>query len=69
MDQGPIAKLRDGDVIELDANAGVLRVVDDEFLSRDVVVTSEQATLGMGRELFAGFRSLVGSAEEGASVF
>ncbi len=69
VDQGPIAKLRDGDVIELDANAGVLRVTDDEFLSRDVVVANEQATLGMGRELFAGFRSLVGSAEDGASVF
>jgi len=69
LEQGPIAKLRDGDVIELDANAGVLRALDDEFLSREPATASDQATLGMGRELFAGFRSLVSGAEDGASVF
>ena len=69
LDQGPIAKLRDGDVIELDANAGVLRVIDDDFLTREAAVVSAETTVGMGRELFAGFRSLVGNAEDGASIF
>jgi phosphogluconate dehydratase len=69
LDHGPIAKLRDGDMIELDANTGVLKVVGDEFLSREAVVASVASNVGMGRELFSGFRSLVGSAEEGASVF
>ena len=69
LEQGPIAKVRDGDVIELDADAGVLKLIDGEFLTRDPVSPSGEATLGMGRELFAGFRSLVGCAEDGASVF
>ena len=34
LDQGPISKLRDGDVIEFDANSGVLNVADESFLSR-----------------------------------
>ena len=69
LDHGPISKLRDGDIIELDANAGVLSVVGDDFLSREAVEASHSSSVGMGRELFSGFRSLVGSAEEGASVF
>jgi phosphogluconate dehydratase len=69
LDEGPIAKLMDGDVIELDADAGVLKVVGDDFLSREPAPADTQATVGMGRELFAGFRSLVGNAEDGASIF
>ncbi|MCZ6831711.1 MAG: phosphogluconate dehydratase [Gammaproteobacteria bacterium] len=69
LDHGPIAKLRDGDVIELDADAGVLQVIGDEFLAREACVASDETTVGMGRELFAGFRSLVGNAEDGASIF
>ncbi|MFA7555355.1 MAG: phosphogluconate dehydratase [Spongiibacteraceae bacterium] len=69
LDQGPIAKLRDGDIIELDAKQGILRVLNDDVLTRPAKAISGDQTLGMGRELFAGFRSLVGSAEEGASVF
>jgi phosphogluconate dehydratase len=56
-------------MIELDANTGVLKVVGDEFLLREAVVASVASNIGMGRELFSGFRSLVGSAEDGASVF
>ena len=69
LDQGPIAKLRDGDVIELNAETGVLQVLEDDFESREVAVSSVTSNQGMGRELFAGFRSLVGCAEDGASVF
>jgi phosphogluconate dehydratase len=69
LDQGPIAKLQDGDVIELDSNAGVLQVISSDFLSREATAENAKASIGMGRELFAGFRSLVGSAEDGASIF
>jgi phosphogluconate dehydratase len=69
LDLGPIAKLRDGDVIELNAETGSLRVLEESFESREPAVFTVHANVGMGRELFAGFRSLVGSAEDGASVF
>jgi phosphogluconate dehydratase len=69
LDQGPIAKLQDGDLLELDANTGILRVIGDDFLSREPAVISVDSSQGMGRELFAGFRALVGSAEDGASIF
>jgi phosphogluconate dehydratase len=69
LDHGPIAKLQDGDVIELDANTGLLQVISDDFLLREPAAAVIETTVGMGRELFAGFRSLVGSAEDGASIF
>ena len=69
LDGGPISKLRDGDVIEFDANSGVLNVADESFLSRHAGTVSSKPTVGMGRELFAGFRSLVTGAEDGASIF
>ncbi len=69
LDGGPISKLRDGDVVELDANSGTLKVVSDDFLQREPASAKTSKTQGMGRELFAGFRSLVGSAEDGASIF
>jgi phosphogluconate dehydratase len=71
-DGGAIAKLRDGDVIRLDADAGTLAVVGDEreFLSRTPATEDlRREHFGMGRELFAGFRAMVGAADRGASVF
>ena len=72
LDGGPISKLRDGDMLRLDAEAGTLSFLGDEreFLSRTPAtedLRSEHA--GTGRELFAGFRALVGAADRGASVF
>ncbi len=67
---GALAKLRDGDVIELDADKGVLEVhIDDaEWQARTPVAPDSHAhTHGMGRELFAQARRVVNSAEEGAS--
>src|SRR5690606_11945372 len=72
MDGGPIAKLRDGDIVRLDAEAGTLAFVGDEreFLARTPASEDLRGEhRGMGRELFAGFRSLVGAADRGASVF
>jgi phosphogluconate dehydratase len=71
-DGGPISKLRDGDIIRLDADAGTLTFLGDdrEFLSRTPATEDlRKEHFGMGRELFAGFRSLVGAADRGASVF
>ncbi|WP_375598229.1 phosphogluconate dehydratase [Devosia sp. Naph2] len=72
MDGGPISKIRDGDVIRLDANEGTLTFLGDEkeFFSRTPSTEDLRPQhFGMGRELFAGFRSLVGVADKGASVF
>ncbi|NMA98888.1 MAG: phosphogluconate dehydratase [Phyllobacteriaceae bacterium] len=69
---GPISKIRDGDLIRLDANEGTLNFIGDEkeFLSRTPATEDLRPQhYGMGRELFAGFRNLVGAADRGASVF
>jgi phosphogluconate dehydratase len=70
---GPLARVIDGDVITLDANAGVLsiHVSDDEFASRHATGRAPSADewVGTGRELFASMRAAVGPADEGATVF
>jgi phosphogluconate dehydratase len=71
-DGGAIAKIRDGDLIRLDANEGTLTFLGDEreFFSRTPATEDLRPQhYGMGRELFAGFRALVGTADNGASVF
>ena len=70
-DGGPIAKIRDGDMIRLDASAGTLEVLvpAEEFEAREPArpdLTGSQE--GIGRELFAAFRASVGAAETGAAV-
>lgn len=72
LDGGVIAKIRDGDVIRLDALSGTLELkVDAAALDKRAptvpVLTSER--WGTGRELFAAMRGAVGSAEEGAMTF
>jgi phosphogluconate dehydratase len=72
VDGGPIGRVRDGDMVRLDADAGTLEVlVPAEELHRRDPATSdlEGNEYGMGRELFAGFRRMVGRADEGASAF
>jgi phosphogluconate dehydratase len=69
---GPISKVRDGDMIRLDAENGTLTFLGDEaeFNARTPAVEDlSPEHFGMGRELFAGMRSLVGAADRGASVF
>jgi phosphogluconate dehydratase len=68
---GPIAKLRDGDVVRLDAAAGRLDALVDAaaWAARAPAVADLSANAhGLGRELFAPFRSTVGPAEAGAAV-
>jgi len=69
---GPLAKVRDGDLIRLDSVAGTLAVLlpDDEWAAREVATMSEAQRIadghGLGRELFAGMRRNALTAEEGA---
>jgi phosphogluconate dehydratase len=68
---GPIARLRDGDIVRLDAAAGRLDVLVDAaaWAARAPAVADLSANAhGLGRELFAPFRSTVGPAEAGAAV-
>ena len=69
MDGGALAYLRDGDIIRLDAEAGVLEVkVDAAELMRRPAATKSPDGFGFGREMFAHMRRAVGPAEAGASV-
>jgi phosphogluconate dehydratase len=66
---GPLARVRDGDIVRLDSYTGVLEAfVDAETwqrreLSRPDLAANEHGT---GRELFGSFRRLATGAEEGA---
>ena len=68
---GPLAKVRDGDIIKLDSIAGTLtaRVSDETLLQRTTAPPAlDQNNYGMGRELFRAFRAGAASAEEGGGV-
>ncbi|GAB4144081.1 MAG: phosphogluconate dehydratase [Sphingomonadales bacterium] len=69
---GAIARLRDGDIIRLDAVKGTLQalVEDSELANRPVAAPDLSGNgWGMGRELFAAFRAIASEAEHGASCF
>jgi len=69
---GPLAKVRTGDIIRLNATVGMVNVLvdEDEWAEREVAELSDtkrhQNAHGFGRELFGGMRRNVLSAEEGA---
>ncbi|RWO44843.1 MAG: phosphogluconate dehydratase [Mesorhizobium sp.] len=72
VEDGPIARIHEGDIIRLDAEAGTLEVLvpAGEFaLRRTADADLIGNEFGFGRELFAGFRQLVGRADHGASAF
>ena len=72
---GPLARVVDGDVIRLDANAGTLEVLLAAEVWNARAVASMPADLlsangtGMGRELFSGMRRRALTAEEGAGTW
>jgi phosphogluconate dehydratase len=72
---GPLAKLRDGDIVRLDADAGTLQalVPDDEWAARETAAMPENLKtangIGVGREMFAAFRRNALLAEEGACTW
>ena len=68
---GPLAKVRDGDIVRLDSLAGTLSVhVPDEIFSRrtSAAPVLEQNAHGFGRDLFRMFRANAAAAEEGGGV-
>jgi phosphogluconate dehydratase len=64
---GPIAHLRDGDVVRLSADSGSLEAVDVDLTARDPA-TAPPSPVGTGRELFAMMRQGASDAEHGASA-
>lgn len=69
-DGGPLARLQDGDILELDSENGKLTVdiSPEEFQKRQLAKhTQDNDTLG--RSLFANFRDTVESSDLGASTF
>jgi phosphogluconate dehydratase len=69
VDGGPIAKVRDGDRVRVDATAGTIAVLEEGFEDRAPVTMDLSANArGLGRELFDVFRQNVGLAVDGAGV-
>ena len=69
LDGGAISKLQDGDVLRVDAVAGVLDIVTPGVLDRAPASADLSGNeYGLGREMFGGFRRSVGTADTGASV-
>jgi len=69
---GPLGRVRDGDIIRLDGETGLLTALVDaaEWEARGMPESDLSANeTGMGRELFAMFRQSVSIAEEGATTF
>ncbi len=75
MHGGPLGKLRDGDIVRLDSVAGTLAALVDAatWAARaQAALPDAQADVnghGLGRELFAGMRRNVLSAEQGACTW
>jgi len=69
---GPLAKVRDGDLIRLDSVTGELQVLvpEAEWAARQVdtmpPALRRDNGIGLGRELFTGMRRHALTAEEGA---
>jgi len=69
---GPLARVRNGDMVVLDAEEGRLDVLlsEPELAARSLAVPDLAAHRhGFGRELFAAARAHASSAEEGATTF
>jgi len=68
-DGGMLARVQNGDMIELDADTGTLKlqISDEQLAAREPKQADiEHHRIGMGREMFAGVRGLLTGAEEGA---
>lgn len=68
-DNGPIARLQDGDVVRLDATTGTIEVLGVDIDARTPATADLSGNgNGVGRELFEVFRQNVGLAADGAGV-
>jgi phosphogluconate dehydratase len=70
-DGGPLALIRDGDIIRLDGVKGTLHVLVEaaELAAREPAIGLLDNGVGCGRELFGFMRMAFSSAEQGASAF
>jgi phosphogluconate dehydratase len=71
-DGGPIAKVRNGDIIRVDGRDGRLTVLVDpeEFAAREAETADLSANqFGVGRELFKSFRANASGADTGGTIF
>jgi phosphogluconate dehydratase len=69
---GPLARVRDGDIVRLDSVSGVLEAkVPAEIWQQRAIMHPEMLknAHGMGRDLFGGMRALATDAEAGATTF
>ncbi len=72
---GPLARLRDGDVVRVDAEAGTLQalVPVEEWFAREHAFMPDSLkaanAVGIGRELFGNFRRNALTAEEGGCTW
>jgi phosphogluconate dehydratase len=67
LNDGPLARLRDGDIIRLCAHQGLLEAVGVDLTARDRA-DSPSPPIGTGRELFAFMRATADNAEHGGSA-
>ncbi|AEF22029.1 phosphogluconate dehydratase [Pseudomonas fulva] len=70
-DGGPLARVRDGDLIRVDGVTGHLQVLVDDIAwnARETAPRPQGTGVGCGRELFAFMRAAFSPAQEGASAF
>lgn len=70
-DGGPLARVRDGDIVRVDGVAGTLTVNVEaaEWADRANAAAPGGSDLGCGRELFGFMRMALSPAEQGASAF
>ncbi len=70
LDSGAIARLKDGDILRVDGNTGTLDILTPGVLERPAATADLSGnTAGVGRELFSLFRTSVGPADAGATIF
>ena len=66
---GPLSRVRDGDLVRVDAVTGSIDCLAEDFDQRAPATADLSGNgHGVGRELFAAFRANVGLAEHGAGV-
>jgi phosphogluconate dehydratase len=70
VDGGPIARIRTGDIVRLDAERGTLQVqvTDADLMARPAATAPPGHAFGMGRDLFGHMRQAANGAEHGATA-
>ena len=68
VNDGPIGRIKDGDIITIDAGAGVLSVNADLTERTGNVFFSSAQQIGFGRQLFASMRAQAHSSEAGGGI-